>query len=453
MTRRLRDLLSGEQLRARALRGTAFAIVSMSGSHMLRLASNLILTRLLFPEAFGLMALVNVFMTGLQMFSDIGVNTAIIQHRRGDDPLFLNTAWTLQILRGVFLWLCACLLAFPVAAFYDEPMLAQILPVAGLGAVISGFSSTKIATVNRALHLGRLTAIELSSKLVNVILMVLLAWMLQSVWALVLGALFGQLLRSVLSHWALPGHPNRLGWEWVAFHDMFGFGKFIFLSTVAGFLVNQGDRAVLGAYVPLDILGIYTIGYLLGSLPMFLGRTVSAKVIMPLYRARPPTKSAANRARMLRARRLVVFGALLFSMALAHGGIALVDLLYDPRYAIAGPILVLFCLASVPLLASIGYTSALLAHGDSKRSFYDAIVLAATQTTLLVTGVHFVGLPGAVMATGLAMLLTYPLRARYARRYQAWDPVGDIGVFGLGFLVNGAACWIHRDAIATLFAV
>jgi hypothetical protein len=62
---------------------------------------DLILTRLLFPEAFGLMALVQVFMGGLQMFSDLGVNMSIIQSKRGEDPDFLNTAWTFQILRGL----------------------------------------------------------------------------------------------------------------------------------------------------------------------------------------------------------------------------------------------------------------------------------------------------------------------------------------------------------------
>ena len=69
------------------------------------LASNLILTRLLFPEAFGLMALGSVVLVGLQMFSDAGIGPSIAQSPRGDDPEFLDTAWTAQVLRGVILWL------------------------------------------------------------------------------------------------------------------------------------------------------------------------------------------------------------------------------------------------------------------------------------------------------------------------------------------------------------
>src|SRR5204863_421086 len=70
---------------------------------ILRLGSNLILARLLVPEMFGLMALVNTFMMGLQMFSDVGIGPSIIQNRRGDDPAFLNTAWTIQVMRGMAL--------------------------------------------------------------------------------------------------------------------------------------------------------------------------------------------------------------------------------------------------------------------------------------------------------------------------------------------------------------
>ena len=96
---------------ARALRGSALTAGSYAITQGLRLGSNLILTRLLFPEAFGLMALVSVFLVGLAMFSDIGIGPAISHSKRGDEPGFLDTAWTLQVARGVILWLGASALA------------------------------------------------------------------------------------------------------------------------------------------------------------------------------------------------------------------------------------------------------------------------------------------------------------------------------------------------------
>ena len=90
-------------LAARALRASAITMGGFVASQALRLASNLVLTRLLFPEAFGLMALVTVFVMALVMLSDIGTGPAIMGSRRGDDPAFLDTAWTIQILRGAIL--------------------------------------------------------------------------------------------------------------------------------------------------------------------------------------------------------------------------------------------------------------------------------------------------------------------------------------------------------------
>ena len=113
-------------------------------SVLIRLASSLILTRLLFPEVYGVMSLVWMVMYGLAMFSDVGLGPAIIRDKRGDDPVFLNTAWTVQAIRGAVLWGGSCLAASPMAAFYGQPELAQLIPVAGLTALIAGFNSTAL---------------------------------------------------------------------------------------------------------------------------------------------------------------------------------------------------------------------------------------------------------------------------------------------------------------------
>jgi hypothetical protein len=111
-----------------ARRGSLWTLGGYGVSQVIRLASSLILARLLFPEAFGLMALVNVFMQGLEMLSDLGIGPGIIQNKRGAEPKFLRTAWTLQIIRGFVLWGITLLLARPVAAFFAarDPLASQL---------------------------------------------------------------------------------------------------------------------------------------------------------------------------------------------------------------------------------------------------------------------------------------------------------------------------------------
>src|SRR2546421_7848298 len=91
-------------LKALVIKGSAWTIAGHGAGELIRLAKSLVLTRLLFPEAFGMMSLVGVVMYGLQMLSDVGLVQAIIRDKRGDDPDFLNTAWTMQVIRGAVLW-------------------------------------------------------------------------------------------------------------------------------------------------------------------------------------------------------------------------------------------------------------------------------------------------------------------------------------------------------------
>ena len=85
----------------RFARGSSWAAINYVVSYSLRLGSNLVLWRLLYPDAFGLMAIVNTIMTGLAMFSDVGIAQTVVQNERGEEPDFLNTIWTLQVVRGL----------------------------------------------------------------------------------------------------------------------------------------------------------------------------------------------------------------------------------------------------------------------------------------------------------------------------------------------------------------
>src|SRR5438874_8315975 len=82
-------------LRALAKRAAAWTFIGYGGSMILRLMSNMLLTRLLFPGAYALMGLAQIFINGLQMLTDVGVQTGIIQSRHGGDTGYLNTAWTI----------------------------------------------------------------------------------------------------------------------------------------------------------------------------------------------------------------------------------------------------------------------------------------------------------------------------------------------------------------------
>jgi O-antigen/teichoic acid export membrane protein len=435
----------------RALQGGALTAGSYAVAQAARLAANLILARLLFPEAFGVMALVTVFLVGLAMFSDVGIGPAISQSARGDDPDFLNTAWTINVLRGALLWVLSCAVALPLAQFYAAPELAQLLPVAGLTLLIAGFNPTRIDTAQRHLALVRVTVLDLLSQLIGIVAMVVLAYAMRSVWALVIGSLIGALAKLALMWVMLPGARNRFRWEGDAARALIHFGKWIFLSTACGFLLAQGDKAIFGAYLSLEALGIYNIGYFLASFPILLGGAVTGRILLPLYRDHPPGASPANAARMARLRRGISVGLVGLLTLLALGGVALVGMLYDARYGGAGAVVV--AVACVQMVAVLGmtYDQAALAAGNARGYFLLIAAKAALQTVALIGGMVWAGLGGALLAQGVALVLAHGLIVWLARRHGAWDARHDLVMGAVVACVVTLAVWWHGAALSGLF--
>ena len=442
--------LRGETVTARAMRSSLITMGSFGFSQFVRLGSNLILTRLLFPEAFGLMALVMVFLMGLGQFSDAGVIPAIMQSKRGDDQDFLDTAWTIQAVRGVGLWLIACVLATPMAWLYDEPMLASVLPVAALAFVFNGLRPSRMATAHRHLLIGRVTLLEVGSQTVGVATAVVLAWWWGSVWALVASGVVGAALEVILNWRFLPGPANRLRWESAAARELVSFGKWVFLATVCGFFFTQGDKMLIGKFIPLDDFGVYNIGFFFASFPLMMGNLLIHKILIPIYRETPPTESRENFLKLRKMRVAVSVFLIGIVSIFALTGAWLVQTLYDPRYASAGAVTVILACAQIPMLIVLTYDQAALAAGDSRRYFILAFARAVLMVGAIFVGLQAAGLIGALIGQAAAYILAYPVVVWLARRMGAWDALHDAGFAVAGLLLSGIAIWLNWGVILHL---
>lgn len=434
----------------RVVRSSAITVLGFGAAQAIRLLSNLLLTRLLFPEAFGMMALVSVFIMGLAMVSDLGFGPAIMGSRRGDDPPFLDTAWTLSILRGLVLWPVAAAAAWPMALFYGEPALAWYLPVAALSLIVSGFNPTRVETQNRHLRAGLVTLTELGAQGLGAAVTLLLAWWWRDVWALVVSGVLSALITCLAYHAVLPGHRERPRIEREAARELLRFGLWILLATLCGFLIGQADKAILGRLLDLDHFGLYNIAFFLASFPLMLGGVVARRVLIPVYRDSPPAASPANLARVRRLRG----GALLVLLAgaglLAFLGVPLVALLYDPRYQGAGAIVALVAAMQGPALLILSCDQAALAHGDSRRFFRLTLARALLVVAGILVGWQMGGLAGAIAGQAAANLLAYPVLAWLLRPHGDWDPLLDAGFLAAWAALAAAALWWNAAAVAAM---
>ncbi|MDM8569611.1 oligosaccharide flippase family protein, partial [Thiotrichales bacterium HSG1] len=246
-------------LKRLAIRGSVWRIIGFGISQVMRFGGNIVLTRLLSPEAFGIIGTVTAVLIGLEMFSDVGLRPNIIQSQRGEEPAFIRTAWTIQIIRGIILTIAAIIFAWPLAVINNEPSLTTIVPVAGLTAIIAGFNSTWLLVYSRRMILGKLVILDLVSHSCSLITMMIWAWYYPSVWALVGGIFANRIVKVTASHTVLSGTTMKMQWEPQAAGELVRFGKWIFVSTALGFLIARLDIFVFGSIAGMGMLGIYLL--------------------------------------------------------------------------------------------------------------------------------------------------------------------------------------------------
>jgi O-antigen/teichoic acid export membrane protein len=350
-------------IKSNALKATIWTLVGYGGSQVLRFGANLILTRLLVPEMFGLMSLVNTFIIGLNLFSDVGISPSIIRSKRGEEPAFLNTAWTIQVLRGLLLWIICLIITIPVAKFYGESKLLWIMPIAGLTTILQGFNSTVMILLNRQLSLGKITIFDFIVQVMSLTVTISWAKIYPTIWALLGGNLVASFFGMVRSHFLVKTPKNSFAWDKEAAKEIFSFGKWIFISTAMMFLASQWDRLILGKLFSLEVLGIYTIAYTFADLPKQITQRVSGKVIFPLIAGLVTLKREELRRKILDKRWLMLLGTILIVTILFCFGDFIIFGLYDQRYRQAAWMLPILALGLWPLILSNTIEKSLLAIG------------------------------------------------------------------------------------------
>jgi O-antigen/teichoic acid export membrane protein len=390
------------QLRAlekKALQASVWSILEYGSGMGLRIVNSLVLTRLLLPAYFGELTLVFTVITGVSLLSDIGLAPSVIQSARGDDPVFLNTAWTLQVLRGVTLWLIALMLTWPMVIFYHDPQLKFLLPAVAFGTLISSFNSTNLLTLSRHIGVRRLFAIDGSAALVGMIVTITSAYLKPSVWAIVAGQLASTVYRLGISFIpaVAPGIRNSFCWDREAVHSIVHFGKWLMIATAFTFFATQSDRLIFGRLISLSLLGIYGLAYQLSDVPRAIILALGNRVAYPFIAKIIHQPIGQFKVTFLRYRFFaLIAGAVLISIMVNWGGLLIVHL-YDHRYREAAWMIPILALGLWHTLLYQTTYPVLLSLGKAK---YNAVGNAAYCVTIcagIPVAFHFFNMFGAVI--------------------------------------------------------
>jgi O-antigen/teichoic acid export membrane protein len=414
-------------LESKALKGTYYVIASYGLAMALRLGGSVVLTRLFAPEYFGLMNLFTTIMVGLLLISHIGLQDSVIQNPRGDEPVFLNTAWTLQAIRGAILFLITIPLAWPVAHFYPEigskPHLIWMLPVLGLGCIVAGFSSPSLLSLARHIGLGRLSALEFGTQLFQLAVTIVWAYYWRSIWVLAWSRIVAELARTAVSYLMLPDIRPRFTWDKPIVREVVHFGRWILIGTALNFLALQSDRLILGKLTSMQMLGIYGIAFTLSDVPRQVILQFSSRVGFPFIakfidRPRPEFRSIVLKYR----RPALLVGAVMLVAVVCFGDVFIVHI-FDKRYHEAAWMVAIF---AVGLWHTMLYSTISPAIMALQKAHYNAVAYAVYCATLFVAlpmGFHYYGMVGAVCAVAASDLPVY-----FVNLYSAYrEGVGTLG--------------------------
>ena len=425
-------------LKRRALDAGRWSVLGFGLSQGIRLVTTLVMTRFLAPGMFGVMAIAVMVNVITSLLTDLGIRQNIIQSRRGDEPVFLNTAWTVQIVRGLVIWGLALMVsaALYVAGrlgylsadtVYGAPVLPWVLAVSSLSVVVSGFMSTKGAVAERSLDQRALIRIELTSQIVAFLLMVAVAYATRSIWSLVFGQLAAGVIGVALSHAVLPGHPNRFAWDAGSLGEIVAFGKWIFASSFVGVFALYADRIVLGGLVSASMLGQFSIAATIVGAVQGVFAKLYSTVAMPVLSETARTDRSRLKEIFYRVRIPTDLALLFCAGFLAATGDLIVSILYDRRYAEAGWMLEILALSLV--WARYDATQQLyLALGQPKFVAFMNFARFVSVFIALFVGFRLDGARGAIWGFALHQLVVALMSYRFNVVLGINDFRRDLGV-------------------------
>lgn len=423
-----------------ALQSAFWVIIGTGGSQVIRLLGNLVLTRLLFPEIFGIMALVYAVLVGIGQVSDVGLREGVVNSDRIDDPKFMRTAWTLQVLRTALIALLCSIIAFPIAAGYDEPLLAPVLILIAFSTFIGGFKSIALLAYDKRLDIKKQMLVDLGLQVAGLAVVITWAWIWPSVWAMVAGQIFASVLEVALSYILFKGHFSKFAWDKSSVSQLFGFGKWIFVSSCISYITNQGDRLIMGVFLTMAELGKYSVAATWSSIVALLSISFSTRVLHPYFKQ--AIDHHANFGRIHKVRTLMNMAYMAVCIVLALLGDWLIIFLYDDRYADAGWMVQILALGQVARSFTGTLMPFMLAQGDSFSQMKFSAASAAILVSFIFVGGFLAGAPGVIIAYALSGVFAHPVMILFARKHGYHCAISDLSLILLAFVVCIFGWWL-----------
>lgn len=272
-----------ENLSGNIVNATKWSAITEVIAKLIAPITSMVLARVLTPEAFGVVATLNMVIAFAEIFTDAGFQRFLIQHKFSSEQEkdeYTNVAFWSNLTLSFVLWGIIVLLRDPISDLVGSPGMGIVLSIACFSIPLVGFSSIQIALFKRELDFKTIFYLRLVSVLIPLVITIPLAIILKSYWALVIGTIASNLATAILLSIKSPWKP-RLFFRMSLLGSMFSFCAWSIVDSVLVWATSYADIFFIGKALSQYYLGLYkTSTSIVGQITSLI-TAMTLPVIMP----------------------------------------------------------------------------------------------------------------------------------------------------------------------------
>lgn len=433
-----------QQLISAGARGGGITFLGSGSSILVQIASVVVLSRLLTPEDFGLVAMVSVFMALAYLIKDFGLPVAALQAPHLTPQQASNMFWMNTATAGGSALILT--LSTPVVvAIFDEPRLTGIIPAMALVVAVSGTGAQVQVDLARRMQFGALVISDVSGQVAALAIAIVLALAGFGYWALVAQAIAAAAvtlaIRCLVSGW----RPLRFRRGHGSAHLLRTGSQYGFAQLLT-FVQNNTDTLIVGAALGATPLGFYNRAYQLLTAP-------AGRILDPLIQVAIPTLNAARaaghdyQAPLLRVQ-FAISCLMTWVFAMASGSArVLIPIVLGPGWDETIPVFQVLAVGGCfVVLSTVSYWAFVLNDKSRQLLLYNLVSKPFVVTCVLVGSLH--GLVGVATGYAIGVALSWPLNLWWLKRVaalRAWEFARN----GITTIISGALGGVTALAVST----
>jgi lipopolysaccharide exporter len=272
---------SGDSISEKTIKSGFWIFFLRISNRFFQFIRTIILARILSPDDIGVFGIALVLLSMLETFSKTGFNQALI-HKKEKDSGYLDTAWTIGLIRGFLLAVLLITIAGPASGFFKSPESLNIIRVISIVVLLQSFNNVAVIYFEKDLEFHKYFQYRFTSTIADMVVAIVSVLILRNVWALALGLIAGNIVQLVMSYVVSPYRP-KIKIDRVKARNLFRFGKWIFLSGSLVFLITDADDLFVGKILGTMMLGYYQLAYKISNISATEVSSVISSLSFPVY--------------------------------------------------------------------------------------------------------------------------------------------------------------------------